>query len=94
MDYYGDDHLYTLDWVFALLGSPAALAHPKWADLVAATIKAKQAAVGDWSACDVEIKALFETAAAKEHKKYATLLAAAKKACPYAGLPALPTAAG
>ena len=41
-----DWHLYTWDWALEVLRTPAAIAHPKWAELVELVARAKWQAVG------------------------------------------------
>jgi hypothetical protein len=87
LDAYGDDHLYTFDWVLELLGAPDAIAHPKWEELVLAVCKHKKTAIGEMSFGDEQIAALLSQAAAKAHPNHAKLVAAARASFPHAKLP-------
>lgn len=84
MDAYADEHLYTWDWVLEALAAPAAIAHPKWAELVIDLCEHKRAAVGYYSFGDDEIKSLLE--ASTTHPAFASVHAAATNAFPFAGL--------
>jgi hypothetical protein len=84
MDAYADEHLYTWDWVLEALATPAAIAHPKWAELVIELCEHKRAAVGYYSFGDDEIKSLLQ--ASRAHPAFASVHAAATNAFPFAGL--------
>jgi hypothetical protein len=84
MDYYADDHLYTFDWVLHVLAQPAPVASAHWASLVGAVCDAKLAAVGRYSVGDDEVAALLGAPDVKAHPQFATVVAAAKRAFPYA----------
>ena len=83
---YADEHQYTFDWVLSLLATPAAIAHPSWAELVLHVCDAKAKAIGHMSFGDDEIAALLSSPAAKKHPKHAVLVKAAKRAFPFAGV--------
>ncbi|MBV8757066.1 MAG: ankyrin repeat domain-containing protein [Deltaproteobacteria bacterium] len=87
LDQMSDDHLYTWDWVLALLARPETAANPAWADLVLEVCTAKREAIGDYSFGDEQIAALLATPHAKAHPRFAELATAAKRAFPYAKLP-------
>jgi len=84
LDAYSDDHLYTWDWVLALLAMPAAIAHSAWPDLVIELCDAKQAAVGSYSFGDEEIATLLGVPEATAHPRYPELVGVARAAFPFA----------
>lgn len=84
MDWFADEHLYTWDWVLEMLAQPAPLAHPSWARLVMDVCEHKYTSVRTYSFGDEQISALLEVPAAKGNMLYAQVVAAARKAFPYA----------
>jgi hypothetical protein len=84
METLADDHLYTFDWVLTLLATPAAVAHPKWEALLLHLCDAKRKAVSYYSFGDAEVAKLLAQPHVKKHKAYKRIVAAARKAFPYA----------
>jgi len=84
MDYYADEHVYTFDWLLLALAAPAAIAHPKWAELLLALCDAKAKAVGHYSFGDDEVAALLAVSEATQHPRFGELVLAARAASPFA----------